>query len=261
MGGEGRGILGAPLWTPRARAPGPAARVQGSARQVDLVCDFATTCDGGSLGGDRRGCDRGAYMRCEHPPPRPPSRAPRGVSHSALLSFCGLNIKSPRPTRLATNMRRNKPTPVDEARAGLHIVEQSLWNAVPKFLRKLSGALHGLTGHDLPVNCAPIHFGSWMGGDRDGNPNVTAAVRAASFSSLIVPPLPHARHARLTCSPRRPRGAAILPADLDGDECEARSRHVNQLPGPASSTHETRSSGRPAVLRCRCAQGAAGCPI
>ncbi|KAL3578559.1 hypothetical protein D5086_020063 [Populus alba] len=73
-------------------------------------------------------------------------------------------------------LRRHKPTPVDEARAGLHIVEQSLWKAVPHFLRRVSNALKKHTGKPLPLTCTPIKFGSWMGGDRDGNPNVTAKV-------------------------------------------------------------------------------------
>ncbi|KAK9905656.1 hypothetical protein WJX75_003995 [Coccomyxa subellipsoidea] len=73
-------------------------------------------------------------------------------------------------------LRRHKPTPVDEARGGLHIVEQSLWAAVPTFLRRLSAALKKHTGRELPIGPAPLNFGSWMGGDRDGNPNVTASV-------------------------------------------------------------------------------------
>ncbi|KAL0004899.1 hypothetical protein SO802_012460 [Lithocarpus litseifolius] len=73
-------------------------------------------------------------------------------------------------------LRRHKPTPVDEARAGLNIVEQSLWKAVPHYLRRVSNALKKHTGRPLPLTCTPIKFGSWMGGDRDGNPNVTAKV-------------------------------------------------------------------------------------
>ncbi|OAY47374.1 phosphoenolpyruvate carboxylase 4 [Manihot esculenta] len=73
-------------------------------------------------------------------------------------------------------LRRHKPTPVDEARAGLNIVEQSLWKAVPHYLRRVSNALKKHTGKPLPLTCTPIKLGSWMGGDRDGNPNVTAKV-------------------------------------------------------------------------------------
>lgn len=73
-------------------------------------------------------------------------------------------------------LRRQKPTVVDESRAGLNIVEQSLWRAVPHYLRRVSNALKKHTGKSLPLTCTPIKFGSWMGGDRDGNPNVTAEV-------------------------------------------------------------------------------------
>ncbi|KAF5449407.1 hypothetical protein F2P56_029857 [Juglans regia] len=73
-------------------------------------------------------------------------------------------------------LRRYKPTPVEEAKAGLNIVEQSLWKAVPHYLRRVSNALKKHTGRPLPLTCTPIKFGSWMGGDRDGNPNVTAKV-------------------------------------------------------------------------------------
>ena len=73
-------------------------------------------------------------------------------------------------------LRRRKPTPLDEARGGLHIVEQSLWAAVPEHLRRIDAALRKHTGRELPINATPIRFGSWMGGDRDGNPNVTAKV-------------------------------------------------------------------------------------
>ena len=52
----------------------------------------------------------------------------------------------------------------------------SLWQAVPNFLRKADHALQAATGMHLALDAAPIRFASWMGGDRDGNPNVTAAV-------------------------------------------------------------------------------------
>src|SRR5688500_11182620 len=67
-------------------------------------------------------------------------------------------------------IRRERPTPVEEAVAGLLIFEQSLWDAVPRTLRALDRALRHSTGRGLAVNAAPFRFGSWMGGDRDGNP-------------------------------------------------------------------------------------------
>jgi phosphoenolpyruvate carboxylase len=72
--------------------------------------------------------------------------------------------------------REQRPSPVDEARWGFAVVENSLWRAVPDFLRRLDGALLAATGRRLPLDAAPVLFSSWMGGDRDGNPFVTAEV-------------------------------------------------------------------------------------
>ncbi len=69
-------------------------------------------------------------------------------------------------------IRRERPAPQDEAKWGFAVVENSLWQAVPEAMRELDG-VHGST---LPVDVMPFAFASWMGGDRDGNPNVTAAV-------------------------------------------------------------------------------------
>jgi phosphoenolpyruvate carboxylase len=73
-------------------------------------------------------------------------------------------------------IRAERPTPVEEAISGLLVFEQSLWDAVPQYLRSLDRALLKATGRSLPLEAAPVSFGSWMGGDRDGNPTVTAAV-------------------------------------------------------------------------------------
>ena len=72
-------------------------------------------------------------------------------------------------------IRATRPTPVDEARWGFAVIENSLWSAVPRFVRDYESVLadHDLT---LSLQSSPLRFSSWMGGDRDGNPNVTAAV-------------------------------------------------------------------------------------
>ena len=74
------------------------------------------------------------------------------------------------------DFRHSRPTPVDEAKSGFAVVENSLWSAVPEFLRRIDRTLFEATGEHLPVEAAPVSFSSWMGGDRDGNPNVTATV-------------------------------------------------------------------------------------
>ena len=72
--------------------------------------------------------------------------------------------------------RSGKPTPFDEARWGLAIIEDSLWDTVPKVYRRLNSIFLKNMNRGLPKNFNPIQFGSWMGGDRDGNPNVTSEV-------------------------------------------------------------------------------------
>ena len=48
--------------------------------------------------------------------------------------------------------------------------------AIPQFLRQLDSQLKEELGVSLPLDCCPVKFASWMGGDRDGNPNVTSEV-------------------------------------------------------------------------------------
>ena len=73
-------------------------------------------------------------------------------------------------------VRHDRPTPLDEVKGGLFIFEQTLWESLPRYLRLVDDALRKHAGRPLPLQAAPIRFGSWIGGDRDGNPNVTPDV-------------------------------------------------------------------------------------
>ena len=73
-------------------------------------------------------------------------------------------------------IRSVRPTPVDEARWGFSVIENSLWEAVPDFMRELDGRLNEDYEVSLPLDSSPVQFSSWMGGDRDGNPFVTSKV-------------------------------------------------------------------------------------
>jgi len=81
-------------------------------------------------------------------------------------------------------VRRERPSPLDEVRSGMAVFEETIWNAVPEFCRSLDRTLRMVIGRGLPLEVAPIRFGSWIGGDRDGNPSVTPDVtrRAALMS-------------------------------------------------------------------------------
>jgi phosphoenolpyruvate carboxylase len=73
-------------------------------------------------------------------------------------------------------VRRERPSPLDEVRSALAVFEETLWDALPQFCRSLDRTLRHATGRGLPIDVAPIRFGSWIGGDRDGNPFVTPEV-------------------------------------------------------------------------------------
>ena len=73
-------------------------------------------------------------------------------------------------------LKRTKPSPLDEAKWGLAVIEDSLWDTIPKVYKRLNDIFRKNLNKDLPRNFNPIQFGSWMGGDRDGNPNVTSEV-------------------------------------------------------------------------------------
>lgn len=74
-------------------------------------------------------------------------------------------------------IRHKRPTPVDEAKWGFSVVESSLWQGVPLFMREFNDQLRTHFGQTFNIlSKTPIKFSSWMGGDRDGNPNVTAQV-------------------------------------------------------------------------------------
>ena len=69
-------------------------------------------------------------------------------------------------------IRTAKPTPFDEARSILYYVEQLMAEGLPEFLDDVAAVMsdHGV---DLDVTQPFVRFGSWVGGDRDGNPFVT----------------------------------------------------------------------------------------
>ncbi|MEO6239621.1 MAG: phosphoenolpyruvate carboxylase [Vicinamibacterales bacterium] len=73
-------------------------------------------------------------------------------------------------------VRRDRPSPLDEVRSVFGVFEHTMWDAVPQYLRSLDRTMRAVTGAPLPLDAAPIRFGSWIGGDRDGNPAITPEV-------------------------------------------------------------------------------------
>lgn len=66
------------------------------------------------------------------------------------------------------------PTVLDEARHGLYFLDQVLFDAAPALYEALEAALADAYPGEAIAPPSFFRFGAWMGGDRDGNPNVTA---------------------------------------------------------------------------------------
>ncbi|MEU0093754.1 phosphoenolpyruvate carboxylase [Kribbella sp. NPDC006257] len=76
-----------------------------------------------------------------------------------------------------SQLRTSRPTPLDEVRSAMAVFEETLFDVVGNVYRRLDDALAGdEAGIKQPVVAPFVRLGSWIGGDRDGNPNVTAAI-------------------------------------------------------------------------------------
>lgn len=74
-------------------------------------------------------------------------------------------------------LRAQKPSPTDEVRTVMGVFDETLFTTVPHVYRRIDEALRGgESGSAAPLVPAFVRVGSWVGGDRDGNPFVTAAV-------------------------------------------------------------------------------------
>lgn len=74
-----------------------------------------------------------------------------------------------------SELRKSRPSVEDEVKGGLFYITSTLWKAVPRLVDGLERAVEAHYGQ-RPNLSPPLVFRSWIGGDRDGNPNVLPAV-------------------------------------------------------------------------------------
>jgi len=121
---------------------------------------------------------------------------------------------------LTDELRRYQPEVLDEVSNALYYFDDVLFDAVPDLIEELHRVAHLVPGLVLPESKAPLRFGSWVGGDRDGNPHVTAEVTWETLN----------RHRALVLSKYR-KSVDDLGARLSESErhCPPRPRLVEAL--------------------------------
>ena len=77
-------------------------------------------------------------------------------------------------------LRVGRPEPLDEAMNALYYLDDLFKLTIPEVLNDFKNEIKRL-GVDLPLDARPLSFGSWIGGDRDGNPNITASITESAM--------------------------------------------------------------------------------
>ncbi len=118
--------------------------------------------------------------------------------------------------------RAARPAPGDEVRAGLHVFEKTLFDVTPTIVRELERALGAAYPHER-FDVGPfLKWGTWIGGDRDGNPNVTADVTRSALD----------RHRSVAIA------RAIRDVDALGRELSVSTRRAGVAIAELGTSHE-----------------------
>lgn len=135
---------------------------------------------------------------------------------------------------LSTTLRTRKPTPLDEVRYAIHVLGQVLVFAVPEVTSRMMSAFREsfpeTSNSDLVTveraASRSLRIGSWMGGDRDGNPFVTTDITRQALRSYRLTILDHYLGRiqplveRFTISNRRTKTSPALEASIETDLSE-----------------------------------------
>lgn len=140
-------------------------------------------------------------------------------------------------------IRPEKPSPLDEVRTVMAVFDDTLFTTIPEVYRRVDEALQGAaSGGSAPAVRPFVRVGSWVGGDRDGNPFVTAKVtrKAAAIASEHV--LLGLERAAIRVGRGLTLAAGSTPASLELDALWGRLRTADE---DAAAEVAKRSPGEP----------------
>jgi phosphoenolpyruvate carboxylase len=155
-------------------------------------------------------------------------------------------------------VRRERPTVMDEVDQGLHFLLGAIWDVVPTIADDLARAIEEVYGEPIEVG-EVIRYRSWIGSDRDGNPNVTAEITRATLARQRRGALKRYDEAlevlgrELSVSDRQIPASAALEASIAADVAREAAG-----PPPADDTPHQPFRHKIALIRRRLARCAVG---
>jgi len=81
-------------------------------------------------------------------------------------------------------LRLGRPEPLDEALNALYYLDDLFTQTVPEVLNDFAKEMKRIDV-EVPITARPLSFGNWIGGDRDGNPNITAEVTTDAMALQV----------------------------------------------------------------------------
>jgi phosphoenolpyruvate carboxylase len=133
---------------------------------------------------------------------------------------------------LTDPVRHHRPEPLDEVRATLALFDETIFTTLPLVYREVDRALDPETsGARPPAFPAFLRWGSWVGGDRDGNPSVTAETTKAASAIAT----DHVLRGLEDATRRIARSLSVSDRDVPPSTALRRAlvRDERALPGPA----------------------------
>ncbi|MFV2144143.1 MULTISPECIES: phosphoenolpyruvate carboxylase [Isoptericola] len=146
-------------------------------------------------------------------------------------------------------IRASKPTVLDEVKTAMGVFDATMFSTFPEVYRRLDDwLLNGEAGARAPIAKPFVYLGSWIGGDRDGNPNVTAEVTRQAATLAAEHALTALEQAARTTGRKLTLEEATTPASAELKALWQRFRQLSDELTTAAAADSPNEPHRAAVL-------------